>query len=63
MHLMPLYLYQAERKGDTQELTRRNISDCIECGSCAYICPARIPLVQSFKNAKVKVREAAAKQN
>jgi electron transport complex protein RnfC len=63
MHLMPLYLYQAERKGNTQELTRRNISDCIECGSCAYICPARIPLVQSFKNAKVKVREAAAKQN
>ena len=62
MHLMPLYLYQAERKDDIDALNSRNISDCIECGSCAYICPARIPLVQSFKNAKVKVRAAAAKK-
>ena len=62
MHLMPLYLYQAERKDDIDALSSRNISDCIECGSCAYICPARIPLVQSFKNAKVKVRAAAAKK-
>lgn len=61
MHLMPLYLYQAERKDDIDSLNSRNISDCIECGSCAYICPARIPLVQSFKNAKAKVRAAASK--
>ena len=61
MHLMPLYLYQAERKDDIDGLNARNISDCIECGSCAYICPARIPLVQSFKNAKAKVRAAASK--
>ena len=62
MHLMPLYLYQAERKGNTDELSRRNIGDCIECGSCAYICPARIPLVQSFKNGKVLVRNAGTKK-
>lgn len=61
MHLMPLYLYQAERKDDIDGLNSRNIGDCIECGSCAYICPARIPLVQSFKNAKAKVRAAASK--
>lgn len=61
MHLMPLYLYQAERKDDIEGLNSRNIGDCIECGSCAYICPARIPLVQSFKNAKAKVRAAASK--
>lgn len=63
MHLMPLYLYQAERKGNVDELNRRNIGDCIECGSCAYICPARIPLVQSFKNGKALTRAAAAKKN
>ena len=45
------------------ELSRRNVNDCIECGSCAYICPARIPLVQSFKNGKAKVKAAAAKKN
>lgn len=58
---VPLYLYQAERKDDIDGLNSRNIGDCIECGSCAYICPARIPLVQSFKNAKAKVRAAASK--
>ena len=63
MHLMPLYMYQAERRNNIEELTRRNIGDCIECGCCAYTCPAGIPLVQSFKNAKVKVREASAKKN
>ena len=62
MHLMPLYMYQAERKDNIEELNRRNVGDCIECGCCAYICPARIPLVQSFKNAKIKVRTAATKK-
>jgi electron transport complex protein RnfC len=26
--------------------------DCIGCGSCAYVCPAHIPLVQYFNHAK-----------
>ena len=26
--------------------------DCMECGACAYSCPARIPLVQYIKEAK-----------
>ncbi len=33
-----------------------NIYDCIECGSCAYICPAKIPLVQSFRTAKAELK-------
>ena len=33
------------------------MSDCIECGSCAYVCPARIPLVQQFRVAKMRVQE------
>lgn len=40
MHLMPLYLYSAERRGDLETLKRQNVLDCVECGSCAYTCPA-----------------------
>ncbi len=57
MHLMPLMLYQAERSGDVEELKKLGIMDCIECGCCAYTCPATIPLVQSFRTAKQRVRD------
>lgn len=29
-----------------------HISDCMECGSCTYTCPSRIPLVQYIKQGK-----------
>ncbi len=61
MHLMPLYMYQNERKNNLEALMKLNVTDCIECGSCSYICPARIQLVQSFKIAKQKVNAARAK--
>ena len=59
MHLMPVFMYQAERSGDTEELKKLGIMDCIECGCCAYTCPATIPLVQSFRAGKQRVRSAA----
>ncbi|MFA4991278.1 MAG: electron transport complex subunit RsxC [Candidatus Omnitrophota bacterium] len=30
--------------------------DCIECGSCSYVCPSKIPLVQLIKLAKLKTK-------
>ena len=56
MHLQPLYLYAAERKGEIPELERLHITDCIECGCCAYVCPGRLQLVQAFKDGKVQVK-------
>lgn len=58
MHLMPLLMYQAERSGDLAELKAQNVLDCIECGCCAYTCPATIPLVQSFRAGKQRLRDA-----
>lgn len=60
MRLMPLMMYQAEREGDLEELKSLNLLDCIECGCCAYTCPATIPLVQSFRAGKQRLRDAAA---
>ena len=31
--------------------------ECIECGCCTFVCPAKIPLTQMFKMGKAKVRE------
>ncbi len=41
---------------------RAGVMDCIECGSCAYICPARIPLVQHFRRAKAEIRRMTQNQ-
>jgi len=30
--------------------------DCIECGSCAFVCPARISIVHYAKLGKLRVR-------
>ena len=59
MHLMPLMMYRAERNRDLNEMKDQNIMDCIECGCCAYTCPATIPLVQSFRTAKQRIRDAS----
>jgi H+/Na+-translocating ferredoxin:NAD+ oxidoreductase subunit C len=37
-----------------------NLMDCFECGSCAYVCPAHIPLVQRFRGAKAVIRKGQA---
>ncbi|MDX1739758.1 MAG: electron transport complex subunit RsxC, partial [Rhodothermales bacterium] len=39
-----------------------HIMDCIECGSCSYVCPSNIPLVQRFRVAKVLLREQKARE-
>jgi electron transport complex protein RnfC len=37
-----------------------HLMDCFECGSCAYVCPAHIPLVQRFRGAKTMIRKQQA---
>ncbi|MCB9246569.1 MAG: electron transport complex subunit RsxC [Flavobacteriales bacterium] len=38
-----------------------NLMDCFECGSCSFVCPSNIPLVQYFRIAKKAVRKSKAK--
>ncbi len=44
---------EANRAEDTAEF---GVFDCFECGSCAYICPAKRPLVQFVRLAKMKAK-------
>ena len=40
-----------------QIIKRYGAMDCIECGSCAYICPAKRRLMESIRLAKKKIKE------
>lgn len=46
-----------------EEMLDFNILDCMECGSCSYVCPSNIPLVQRFRVAKVLLKEQQRKQS
>jgi len=44
-------------------ISEYHLFDCFECGSCSYICPSRIPLVQHFRVAKRLMREKQQKKS
>lgn len=49
---------EAGRGADTEEF---GVDDCFLCGTCAYVCPAKRPLVQFMMMAKNDLREAHKK--
>ncbi len=61
MHLQPLYFYRFVGAKQTDALVRLHITDCMECGSCAYTCPGKLPLVESIRKGKKLVKEAEGK--
>lgn len=44
------------------EMLDYHIMDCMECGSCSFVCPSNIPLVQRFRVAKALLREKMARE-
>ena len=60
MRLMPVLMYKALYTNDIEEMKATNLMDCIECGCCAYNCPASVPLVLGFRSGKQRLRDAAA---
>jgi electron transport complex protein RnfC len=51
---------EALEAGSLDEAVRAGLMDCIECGSCSYVCPARIKLVQRFRIGKQRLRARQA---
>jgi electron transport complex protein RnfC len=60
--LSPVIMNLALEAGDMDEAVRAGLMDCIECGSCTYVCPARIKLVQRFRVGKQRLRMQQARQ-
>ena len=54
--LNPSQLGAYAKNGRYEDMLGLHIMDCIECGSCSYVCPSNIPLVQRFKVAKGLIR-------
>ncbi|MDR2618620.1 MAG: electron transport complex subunit RsxC [Treponema sp.] len=54
--LTPVAINNALEAGDFDEAVKAGLLDCIECGSCSYVCPARIKLTQRFRVGKQKLR-------
>lgn len=50
--LVPPLMAKAADKGDLARFEALNGMECMECGSCAYVCPAKRPLTQKFKQAR-----------
>ena len=55
MNLMPTTIAAYARRDLVVETEEYCAMDCIECGSCSYVCPACIPLVQSIRHGKAAV--------
>jgi electron transport complex protein RnfC len=60
-NLLPTGLADAYERGDAQRLFDLQVMQCMECGSCSFICPARRPLAFINKLGKGLVKEAGIK--
>ena len=57
MRLMPMFIERAVEDEDASRAKKLHALSCLECGCCAYVCPACRPLVQSMRRAKKLIKE------
>lgn len=60
-NLLPTALSEAMENKDAARLEQLKVMQCMECGSCAYVCPARRPLGFNNKLGKAILKEAQSK--
>lgn len=56
MGLMPCQIDAAAEKELWEQAKAYRVADCIECGSCNFVCPAKRRIVQSVKRAKLELQ-------
>lgn len=56
-NLAPASIDKAYRAGNVEALRKLKVNLCMECGCCAYVCPAKRDLVMSNKLGKQLLRE------
>jgi len=39
-----------------------HLNDCIECGTCSYVCPSNRPLVEAIVHAKTQLKAQQRKR-
>lgn len=62
MGLMPTTIEKHLKTKDVEALEKDSVMSCIECGCCAYECPAMRPLVQVMRQSKTLIKLNSAKK-
>jgi len=60
--LSPALLAIAVESGDYKDAEKIGLLDCIECGTCSFVCPAHRHLVQRFRVGKQVLRALKQKE-
>lgn len=63
MGLEPYLLMNFGEKMLWEEMEKNQVLDCIECGSCSFICPSHRPLLDYIKNGKVAINNIKINSN
>jgi len=63
MNLEPYLLMSLSANSLFERAANERITDCMECGSCSYICPASRPLLDYVRLAKSAVMKMAREKN
>ena len=56
MGLEPKEIALHVEAGRPEDTSQFGVFECFECGCCAYVCPAKRPLVQFIRLAKMKAK-------
>jgi len=63
LNLEPFLLMTLSEKGLFERAEKERITDCMECGSCSYTCPAGRPLLDYIRLGKSTVIKMARERN
>jgi len=55
--LQPTIMFNLLENHESSTCIKIGLFDCKECGSCAFVCPSEIPLVQAFKAGKIYAKK------
>ena len=62
MRLSPALIVRELKAGNLEKAKRFGLMDCIECGCCAFVCPAKVNLIQRIRLGKGLVRQKMAEE-
>jgi electron transport complex protein RnfC len=63
MNLEPHLLATVSMKEMFERAEIEGVTDCIECGSCSYVCPAARPLLDYIRFGKSTVMKMIRERN
>ena len=62
MRLSPALIVRELKAGNIEKAKSFGLMDCIECGCCAFVCPAKVNLIQRIRLGKGLVRQKMAEE-